>query len=328
MSASAAPLASVVLCARNEERHLPETLESLKRQTFERFELIVIDDASSDGTSEAVWRANEPRFRLLVNERHEGVAHSRNRGTAAAAAPIIIVSDASDSMMPSRLEEQLGFLDSHPEIGVVGTYMSVLDAAGEPLAELRTPLTDSEIRAAMTSRMPLAHPSMAVRKSLLDACGGYREKFIVAADYDLVSRLAERTQMATIPHSLQSYRLTPHSVSIRHRHMQRHAIELVQRFARERVRGGADSYATLNVRELESLAEPQSEKHLVARYHLFAAKLAATGENFRAAPRHLIRSIRSHPAQIEAYLLLCLAAGGEGLYRAVQRRFGTGPDSA
>lgn len=320
---SAPPRASVVMCARNEEARVSEAIASVLAQTLPDFELIVIDDASTDRTIERIRSFTDPRIRLIENKEQLGIPRSRNLGTSVARAPVIVVADSDDLCAPNRLEEQLRFLDTHPQVGAVGSFAEVVDEDGRRLGIMESPLNDSAIKSAMKTRSALIHVTLAVRKASLLEAGGYRDKFIAGSDYDMLARLSEKTTMATIPALLYRYRLTPNSISTRYRKMQRRCIEAIKRFSTERAATGRDGYDSFPFDDLASLTDGQSPRSSRARYHLHAAKLAGTSGIMALARSHFFRTLLTDPTLAEAWLLLVIACAGRGAYQAVQRRWGT-----
>jgi len=126
------PRVSVVMPVHNAMPYLDIAVESILGQTFQNFEFVILDDASTDGSTQRLreWAAREPRIRLIEVKRNLGPALSSQRVAEAARAPIVARMDADDISRPWRLAEQLEVLDKFPTVGVVGGLYDIIDAAG------------------------------------------------------------------------------------------------------------------------------------------------------------------------------------------------------
>jgi hypothetical protein len=124
--------------------------------------------------------------------------------------------DADDVSHPDRLERQVDYLLRHPDVGLVGSWATTLAPDGRAGGVATTPVDDVAIKWQLNYRNPLHHPSVLVRRSLLDQVGGYEPSMRYAEDYDLFCRLARCTRMYSLPAPLISKRLHEVSTSIRH----------------------------------------------------------------------------------------------------------------
>jgi hypothetical protein len=122
--------------------------------------------------------------------------------------------DADDVALPERLARQRGFLDAHPEIGLLGTGAREVDAEGREVGRVAPPADDAAIRRALIRGNPFVHSSVMLRRSALDAAGGYDERLAVAQDYDLWMRMSRVTRLANLTEPLVVRRLVPGRVSL------------------------------------------------------------------------------------------------------------------
>jgi glycosyltransferase involved in cell wall biosynthesis len=144
------PLVTVGLSCFNEEAFVAQAVKSILVQTFRDWELIAIDDGSHDGTAQVLRGIRDPRVRVVVDGRHSGLAARLNEVAALAAGKYVARMDADDAAHPERLERQIAYLESHPEVDVLGTGMAIVDRRGrvnglrsmpeEPFANAREPL--------------------------------------------------------------------------------------------------------------------------------------------------------------------------------------------
>jgi hypothetical protein len=202
------PQVSVVLPVWNGERYLRAAIESVLAQDFPDFELIVIDDGSTDGTAEILRSfTGEPRL-IVRTQPNAGIVGARNAGLRAAGAEFIAFLDADDIALPGRLSKQLAFLRAHPEVAAVGTAITHISAEGVVLRTQVFPSGARRTAAALRISCALAQPSVMLRREAALGVGGYRETFRQGAeDYDLWLRLSERHAMDNLPEALTLYRI-------------------------------------------------------------------------------------------------------------------------
>src|SRR6188472_559267 len=163
--AAPAPQVSVVMPVYNAERYLAEAIESTLAQSFADWELIAVDDGSTDGSSRilAEYAAADPRV-VVHRQENGGVAAASNRALELARAPLVARLDADDLSLPHRLEQQHRFLGDHPEVGMVGGQAAIVDLDGREVAEARYPLDDAAIREQMKRTTGFVHSSVMIRK--------------------------------------------------------------------------------------------------------------------------------------------------------------------
>jgi glycosyltransferase involved in cell wall biosynthesis len=236
------PLISVVMPVRNGERYLSDALDSISTQTFSDFELLVIDDGSTDSTSAilAEFQGRDPRTKVHKNP-GKGLVDALNYGVASATAPLIARMDADDICLPQRLQRQHDFLSKCPEIAVLGTQVISVDAGGLPIAKTpRLPHSPDEIAKSLLKGCCIRHPTVLFRREAFDRVGGYRNQLVNAEDYDLWLRIAEHDQLANLSEQLLLYRVHPDQVSREREWSQRLSRNLALLAALERRRTGTD----------------------------------------------------------------------------------------
>ncbi len=210
------PAVSVLLPCYNAAKTLNEAMESLNIQTVEDFEVIAVDDGSTDTTSSILqeWADIDERIHL-ISQTQSGIVTALNVGMQACQSPLIARMDSDDLAHPQRLALQMAFLEQHPEIAVVGCRVR-----GYPPEDVRqgfsiyldwqnSLLSDEDIRREMFVESPLAHPSVIVRKEWLFEVGGYQEHGW-PEDYDLWLRLyLAGAKFAKLPDILLDWREHP-----------------------------------------------------------------------------------------------------------------------
>lgn len=220
------PLLSVILPAYNAETYLEPAVRSVLQQSFEDFELIVIDDGSTDRTGQLLGKFNDRRLRVIRHERNAGLIAGLNEGIEASAGRYIARMDADDICEPTRFQRQIECLETRPELGVLGTAIRVIDEQDRPGAAFVMPATPTDVEWAMPLLCPLAHPSVMMRADLVRRAGGYSTTAVHAEDYDLWHRLSRLTQVANLRDPL--LRLRKHAASVtsalRHAHLDAAAV--------------------------------------------------------------------------------------------------------
>ena len=209
-----APRVSVVMAVHDGEPFLRAALDSVLAQTFRDFELIVVDDGSTDGSASIVRGLGDPRVRLVSNERNLGLAPSLNRGVAAARGELIARLDADDLALPERLARQVAHMDAHPDVGLLGSWYVEMPADGTPGATRRLPTEHWDLRWHLCLTCPFVHSTVLWRRALVaERVGGYDETLVFSEDYDLWRRIGERLVVANLPAYLVRLRVHPESMT-------------------------------------------------------------------------------------------------------------------
>ncbi len=165
----------------NGGRYLSEAIESVLAQTFEEFELVIVDDGSTDGSADTIadLAARDRRIKAF-RKPNSGISDTLNRGLAEARAEWIARLDADDIMLPHRLERQMAFVLGDSEIVAAGSYYDIIDAEGARCGTLRPlPRDRGELQRFLDAREPLTftHPTMIYRRNVAVALGGYRSDY-------------------------------------------------------------------------------------------------------------------------------------------------------
>lgn len=208
------PLVSVVMPAYNAEEYVGVAIESILNQTLTDFEFLIIDDGSTDATGRIVadYAAKDPRIKVFRQE-HGGVSEAANKIYAAARAEYIARIDADNMSLPTRLEKQLQFLRTHPEIGVVSTRVHQIFEDGR--TQVWMPPTEPRvIYWWLMFDCSLMQGASMMRRALFDRVGPYRLAF--GEDYDFWIRASAVTQLANLPEVLSLNRKPASSLTRRH----------------------------------------------------------------------------------------------------------------
>ncbi|MFN3500447.1 MAG: glycosyltransferase family 2 protein, partial [Pannonibacter indicus] len=175
---SQTPAISAVLPVYNGEAYVREAVESILAQTFTDFELIIINDGSTDGSG-AILRelaARDPRI-VLVERANGGLVSALNEGIERAQAGLIARMDADDVAMPKRFALQHARMEAEPELGVLGSFIRIMDKAGRTIRLGDYPVSVAEAARFMEHGCPVAHPTVMMRREAVLKAGGYRKLF-------------------------------------------------------------------------------------------------------------------------------------------------------
>lgn len=210
------PKVTVLLAVRDGAPYIGSALESVLDQTFADFELLVVDDASADSTVDIVLSFADERIRLLRNDRNLGQVPSLNRGLREARGRYVARMDADDICRRERLARQVALLDAEPRVGLVGSWLDLIDERGRRVGRLRERLDDyvSYVYATLIMRVYVAHSAAMYRRDAVLDLGGYDESTGPSEDKDLWRRLLlERWDARNVPAPLVAYRLHPGQLS-------------------------------------------------------------------------------------------------------------------
>jgi glycosyltransferase involved in cell wall biosynthesis len=206
---------TVLMSVHNDRRYLPESLDSILAQTFTDFELLVIDDGSTDGSADLLRTLTDRRVRVIRNESNLGLTRSLNIGLNESTGTYVARMDADDVMLLNRLERQVRFLESNPDVGVLGTSRTLIDEDGGFIADAPALPDDRQIRWKCLLGNPLAHPTVMLRRDVLERHGlRYDERYATAQDYELWTRLLPVTKAANLIEPLLRYRLRRGSIGM------------------------------------------------------------------------------------------------------------------
>jgi len=219
------PKVTVLMSVYNGEKYLREAIESILNQTFKDFEFLIINDGSTDRTAEILQSYDDPRIKIINNEKNIGLTKSLNKGLKMARGEYIARMDADDISMPERLEKEVDFLETHRDYAVVGTFVKILNEHSGVIRLLDRPVEYAQIREFFRRDNCIAHGSAMIRKNCILDVGFYDESMERSQDYDLWLRLSEKYRLANIPEYLYIWR--NHNENIEAKYMDEQKIFVV-----------------------------------------------------------------------------------------------------
>jgi Glycosyl transferase family 2 len=214
------PLVTVLMAVHDGGDFVRQAVESVLRQTFADFELLIVDDGSTDETPRLLASFDDARIRIVRNDENLGLTRSLNRGLAMARGALIARQDADDLSHAGRLAAQVAFLDREPGVAVLGTQARYVNVRGRSKSVAPWPKSTSNlaIRWQLLFDGPFVHASVMFRKAVVwDALGGYDESFRTSQDFELWSRINARGYgMRNLPDALVDFRVHEGSMSRRY----------------------------------------------------------------------------------------------------------------
>ncbi len=241
------PRVSVIMPAYNASTFVRAAIDSILAQTFSDFELIVLNDGSTDNTQAIVQSYDDERIRL-INKSNSGVASTLNLGLSQATGEFIWRHDADDISLPNKLERQINFMDTHPEFVLCATQIAFMSERGKIAWNKRQPKTDwlgdadfREVRFEdFAPFSPITHATVLFRSSIMPLISGYREAFITSEDVDLWLRMSHHGRLAVLNKCDYCVRLSPASATAVRGWKNEFYRELAKEFWRQRIENGSD----------------------------------------------------------------------------------------
>ncbi|MGB5018620.1 MAG: glycosyltransferase [Candidatus Moraniibacteriota bacterium] len=195
---------AILISLYNAEETLDETFKSLKRQTFQDFRIIAINDHSTDQTLSLIrkWqeKMGKDRFIIINNDENIGLTKSLNNGLSQITEPYTARIDADDTWDTTKLEKQIAYLEKYPKCSIIGTWYINVSSRGDQKVML--PVTDTDVKKSIFKRNPFAHSCVIFRTELIKEAGCYDESIRFGQDYELWLRLLPKTNFANIPEFL------------------------------------------------------------------------------------------------------------------------------
>ena len=234
------PLVSVILTVYNGSKFLRQALESIFSQSYSHFELIVVDDASTDNTPDILANYTDPRVHILRNDKNCGPYQSANNGIRLAKGQFVARHDADDVSLPDRFRLQVERMLSEPSLGLLGTSYHLIDSAGKIIDTSIMPTRNDELQVRILEGNIFCQGTVMIRKEIAERIGFYRDDYPVSQDYDLWLRLAEKSRIANLATPLYLFRFHPESISRTKRELQLACKQFALDLAQQRRSGGQE----------------------------------------------------------------------------------------
>lgn len=212
-------MVSVVLTSYNKEKYIRQAIESVLRQTYDDFELIIVDDGSSDNSTSIIeeYKMKDRRIKTFYFEKNKGIPSAHNKGISLARGDYLAMMDCDDYWDYRKLEKQVQVLENNDEYGACFTWINVVDENGEKVSsnkcECRDLMWNSEnhtqgewLRLFFTEGCKLGNPSILIRRTLINLIGGYSAGLRQLQDYELFVRILKKCNVYILRENLVFYR--------------------------------------------------------------------------------------------------------------------------
>lgn len=301
---------SVVSVFYNRAGMVDESVESLKQQSLDDHEILLVDDGSSDNTLERLRAHEDPRTHVIAGP-NRGLVGALNHAIAQARGEYIAIHGSGDLSLPERLARQAEVLDQRPDVGVVGCRSEVVTLQSTRPPHLVKQAFDGDAREVILDWNPFHHGEVMFRKGVFDEVGGYRPFFVCAQDRDLWCRMSQHCHFLVLDDVLyRKFAKVPGSVAADPGRLllQRHLSDFAVYCHRERLAGRQDPLEQFG--EQGALFRPPS-RELARDMCVIGSRYAADG-NLDAA-RTCFRRARDENGYIPARLLLAAATLTPGI---------------
>lgn len=298
------PQITVLMPAYNAEKYICEAIMSVLRQTFTDFELLIVNDGSTDRTAQIIRAFTDERIVLIDKEKNEGVAAALNTGLKAAHADYIARFDADDICHPERLEKQLRFLQQNPGYVLVGSDVDYMLDNGEYLFSFKCIAhTHEDIMQKMYFYCPFVHPAVMYRKQPVMDAGGYQENGHNFEDYLLWTQLTYAGRMHNLAEPLVKYRLNPFSITIDEKWRGKRFRELKRAAVTRGFITADEADEILNIIKSQDVTKIKHSAYNA----LCGKKFLANNYQPQKARYHIAKAIRINPLRLDSYLLYLLS---------------------
>lgn len=299
------PTISVIMAAYNAEKYISESIKSVLNQTFNNFELIIINDASTDNTFSIIeyFQKKDSRIKVINNEKNKFVIKSRNMGLKKATGKYITIIDSDDLLMPEKFEKQFNFLEKNIEVFLVGTSVTLIDENNNYIKEHIASTDYSQIKTEMLRHNTFYHSSIMFRNFHIL----FREKMFFSEDYDLLLNIMSQNKIITnLSEKFVQYRVIQTSLSRKNNKLIQWLFKnKTLEFYHQRISTGKDSYNSFNPEELlqiENIDYKTNKKDL-----LLAIKGSFYENNFKLFRKILKKYKKYYFPSISSFFYSCIA---------------------
>ena len=297
------PAITVLMPVYNAAQYIAGAIASVLAQKFSDFELLIINDGSTDETEQVIRSFTDDRIRF-INQSNQGIAAALNMGLLNARAELIARFDADDICLPNRLALQYLFLQQHPDHVIVGCDADYIDMNGEHVFTCALPAhSDEEIRNLASTCCPFIHSSVLYRKDAIVAAGGYNIHAHAFEDHLLWTTLIKNGKAANLPQVLLQVRLNPGSVSIDEKWHTKRFKEIKKKSLEQGVIAATEGAELLHILQQQNSSKIKHGSY----YSLLAKKYLWNNHQPKKARVHLKKAIWLHPSRLDSYGIMILS---------------------
>jgi glycosyltransferase involved in cell wall biosynthesis len=297
------PKITVLMPAYNAGKYIADAIRSVLEQSFTDFELLIVNDGSTDDTADVINSFTDPRI-VMIHQDNKGVSLALNTGLKYARAPYIARFDADDVCHPERLQLQYDFMINNPDYSIIGSAADYMDMEGTYLFTSTPPAVHHEdIQQLASSVCPFMHPTVFYKKEVIVKAGGYNEHAYTYEDHFLWVSILKDQKACNFPQALIKHRLNPESITIDEKWRPRKFLKIKYSTLKSRI-VTADEGA-----QLTAMGQKQQLRRVKhgAYYALCAKKLLVNNFHPQKARVHVTRAISVSPFRLDNYLLYTIS---------------------
>jgi glycosyltransferase involved in cell wall biosynthesis len=311
------PRVTVLMPAYNAAAYIREAVDSVLQQSFTDFELLIINDGSTDTTFDILKTYTDPRIRIETQD-NLGLVKTLNKGLQLARAKWVARFDADDVCYPERLQEQIDFLEQHPDYILIGSEADYMDESGNFIFTYKFRFyEDTEIRSMGFRYCPVIHSAVMFSKQAVLDAGGYDDHAITFEDHLLWRNLSAYGKMKNVHKSWIKVRFNPDSITIDEKWRGKEFLELKARSIHS---GHVTSEDYTKLKEI--LAKQNFTAYKKAAYHsMLGKKFLWNQHKPKQARQHLKTAMQSMPGKIEPYLLYAISYLPSGMLDYIYNTF-------
>lgn len=296
-------LITVLMPAYNAEKYIGEAIDSVLNQEFHDFELLIINDGSTDATKQIVDSMADPRIRL-INQTNQGIAAALNIGLLNARTDLVARFDADDICLPERLGIQYEFLRNNPDYVIVGSNADYIDMHDEFVFTGRmSAYSDKAIRRSIYSYCPLIHSTTMFRKEAVLKAGSYNIHAHAFEDHLLWLKLLDHGKACNLPEMLVKVRLAPESISIDEKWRTKRFHEIKSRSIQRGDITEREGQELLGILKQQNTTKIKEGSY----YSLLGKKYLWDNHQPEKARVNLKKAISIHPARLDSYAIMALS---------------------
>lgn len=297
------PAITVLMPAYNAGNYIHEAIASVLAQSFTDFELLIVNDGSTDQTIDVINSFDDERI-VIVNQENLGVAAALNKGLEHARAGYIARFDADDVCYPERLQIQYDFMQRHPEYQVVGSAADYMDVEGHHLfTQEPAAFSSSQVQQLKYTICPFIHSTVLYKREIVIDNGGYNEWAYTFEDHFLWLQILKEQKACNLPEALIKVRLNPESVTIDEKWRPRKFLDIKYAALKKHCITQRDSD------RLHAIGREQYSHRVKhgSYYALCGKKFLLNNYQPKKARRHMAKAISIHPLRLDNYLLYTLS---------------------
>lgn len=271
------------MAAYNAAKYINESIQSILDQTFDSFELLIVNDGSTDGTVDNINNFKDSRIRLLHNDKNRGLTYTRNVVVNEARGEYIAILDSDDIAVHNRLELQYNFFQEHPDFALCGGHGTVIDEASNPVIGNRftVPVDPDKIKMTLLFHNTFINSTVMYKTAALKELNGYND-YAPAEDYELFTRMSDKYPVANLDCVLVKYRIHSSNISTVQSELGRMKVRLIKEKQLTNLQIEADKQLT---DAFFSILEGKYNTSNFAVYLSLLSKLKAANRSLSKYPR-------------------------------------------